>query len=183
MEALTLLLQRRSAPRLVAPAPQGEVLQNIFRAAIRVPDHGALQPWRFVTIQGAGLQRLSDLLYRCAVAEEMDEIGIEKAKNMPFQAPLIITVIAQCHPQSHIPQWEQIASACCSVMMMQMAAQAQGFNGIWRSGIWADHLQVRAAFNCSEQDKIVGFLYLGTPLLKSTVSSVLQDPGAFFSAF
>ncbi len=51
-------------------------------------------------------------------------------------------------------------------MAMQMAAVAQGFGGIWRSGALTESPVVREAFGCREQDKIVGFLYLGTPQLK-----------------
>ena len=45
MDALELLVNRRSASRLTEPAPAGEQLQNILRAALRAPDHGTLQPW------------------------------------------------------------------------------------------------------------------------------------------
>lgn len=51
MDALDLLLNRRSASRLTAPAPTGEVRQNIINAGLRAPDHGALQPWRFILIE------------------------------------------------------------------------------------------------------------------------------------
>lgn len=53
MDALELLVNRRSASRLAEPAPVGEQLQNILRAGMRVPDHKSLQPWRFV-IEGEG---------------------------------------------------------------------------------------------------------------------------------
>lgn len=46
MDALHLLLNRRSASRLSAPAPVGEIRQNIINAGLRAPDHGNLQPWR-----------------------------------------------------------------------------------------------------------------------------------------
>lgn len=39
MDALELLVNRRSASRLAEPAPVGEQLQNILRAGMRVPDH------------------------------------------------------------------------------------------------------------------------------------------------
>ena len=39
MDALELLMTRRSASRLVEPAPAGEQLQNILRAGMRAPDH------------------------------------------------------------------------------------------------------------------------------------------------
>lgn len=182
MDALELLLQRRSASRLNEPAPAGEVLENIFQAGLRAPDHGTLQPWRFVTIQGEGRERFSQLLYGIAEEEQFDEKGLEKARNAPFRAPLIVTVIAHCDSESRVPHWEQVVSAGCAVMAMQMAAQAQGFNGIWRSGAWTAHPQVRAAFGCREQDEIVGFLYLGTPALKAAKVAPL-DSSRFVSTF
>lgn len=54
MDALELLVNRRSASRLAEPAPVGEQLQNILRAGMRVPDHKSLQPWRFFVIEGEG---------------------------------------------------------------------------------------------------------------------------------
>ncbi len=87
----------------------------------------------------------------------MDEKAINKASQAPFRAPMIITVVAHCEINHKVPRWEQIASASCAVMAMQMAAVAQGFNGIWRSGVWTDDPQVREAFGCREQDAIVGF--------------------------
>ncbi|AIJ09915.1 MULTISPECIES: NAD(P)H nitroreductase [Edwardsiella] len=182
MDALELLLQRRSASRLSDPAPSAQALENIFQAGLRAPDHGGLQPWRFVTVQGDGRERLSALLHDIALAEGRDEKGVEKARSAPFRAPLIVTVIAHCNCDSRVPQWEQVASAGCAVMAMQMAAQAQGFNGIWRSGHWTEEPRVRQAFGCREQDVIVGFLYLGTPTLKAARVQPL-DSSAFVRPF
>nr|MBA2814491.1 NAD(P)H nitroreductase [Candidatus Pantoea persica] len=78
---------------------------------------------------------------------------------------MIITVIAHGEAHPKVPRWEQLVSASCAVIAMQMAAAAQGFNGIWRS-----------AFGCREQDAIVGFLYLGTPQLKSSTTVVHPTP-------
>ncbi len=39
MDALELLVNRRSASRLAEPAPVGEQLDNILRAGMRAPDH------------------------------------------------------------------------------------------------------------------------------------------------
>lgn len=62
---------------------------------------------------------------------------------------------------------EQIVAAGCCVQAMQMAAVAQGYSGIWRSGSWTHDPVVRAGLGCGEHDHIVGFLYLGTPALKA----------------
>ena len=54
MDALTLLLNRSSQPRLEAPAPSGDALENIMQAALRAPDHACLTPWRLLCAQEKG---------------------------------------------------------------------------------------------------------------------------------
>lgn len=183
MDALELLVNRRSASRLAGPAPAGEALQNILRAGMRAPDHGTLQPWRFIIVENEGRERLSKLLEKAARDARLDDKAIDKATQSPFRAPMIITVVAHCEAHPKVPRWEQVVSAGCAVMAMQMAAAAQGFNGIWRSGPWTDNEQVRSAFDCREQDAIVGFLYLGTPQLKSSTTVVHPDTEPFVKYF
>ena len=163
MDALELLVNRRSASRLAEPAPAGEQLENILRAGMRAPDHGTLQPWHFFIIEGEGRERFSQLLEQGAVAAGQDEKGIDKARNAPFRAPMIIAVVAKCQAEHKVPVWEQEMSAGCAVMAMQMAAQAQGFGGIWRSGWFIFDLLLHQRLGLGEQEQIVGFLYLGTP--------------------
>ncbi|GAB2954155.1 NAD(P)H nitroreductase [Hafnia psychrotolerans] len=183
MDALDLLVNRRSASRLAAPAPSGKVLQNIINAGMRAPDHGALQPWRFVIAENDGLVRFSELLRAAAINDGADEKAIEKATQAPLRAPQIITVIAAYKESPKVPQWEQMLSAGCAVQAMQMAALAQGFNGIWRTGAWTEHADVRQAFKCGPNDRIVGFLYLGTPQLKSSTQIIPADSSSFVSYF
>ena len=66
---------------------------------------------------------------------------------------------------------------------MQMAAVAQGFNGIWRTGALTESPAVRDGFGCGEHDKIVGFLYLGTPQLKASSTISIPDTTPFVSHF
>lgn len=163
MDALDLLLNRRSIAKLSEPAPEGEALENIIRAGLRAPDHAGLTPWKFVIAQGEGLNKLSDILVRAAEAEQSDEAVVTKVKNAPFRAPMVITVIAKVTEHEKVPTIEQHLSAGCAVQAMQMAAVAQGFQGFWRSGKWMFHPEVRNAFGLEGEDEIVGFLYLGTP--------------------
>lgn len=163
MDALDLLLNRRSIARLSAPAPEGKALENIIRAGLRAPDHGGLTPWRFVIAQGEGLQKLADILVSAATAENSDQAVMDKVSQAPFRAPMVITVIAKVIEHEKVPAFEQHLSAGCAAQAMQMAAVAQGFQGFWRSGKWMFHDVVRDAFGVSGDDQIVGFLYLGTP--------------------
>ncbi|KHA61796.1 nitroreductase [Vibrio variabilis] len=163
MDALELLLNRRSIAKLSAPAPEGKALENIIRAGLRAPDHAGLTPWRFVISQGSGLNKLSDILVKAAVEDKSDDAVIEKVKNAPFRAPMVITVIAKVTEHEKVPAFEQHLSAGCAVQAMQMAAVAQGFQAFWRSGKWMFHPTVHKAFGLEGEDEIVGFLYLGTP--------------------
>jgi len=163
MDALELLLNRRSMAKLAAPAPEGKALENIIRAGLRAPDHANLTPWRFVISQGSGLHKLANILASAAEANNSDEAVIEKMKNAPFRAPMVITVIAKVTPHEKVPAFEQHLSAGCAVQAMQMAAVAQGFQGMWRSGNLMFHPDVKEAFGLEGEDHIVGFLYLGTP--------------------
>ena len=181
MDALTLLLSRRSVSRLTTPAPEGDKLQNILAAGMRAPDHGALRPWHFTVIQGDGLTKFSQLLVKAAVEAKLGADVEEKARNAPFRAPLIIAVVARISDHPKIPHWEQLVAASCTVQAMQMAAVAQGFGGIWRSGSWTADPIVKAGLGCAEQDQIVGFLYLGTPELKAPTSIQIPDLTNFVS--
>ncbi|MEQ4675267.1 NAD(P)H nitroreductase [Providencia vermicola] len=183
MDALTLLLNRRSASRLTTPAPQGEELNNILAAGMRAPDHGALRPWHFVIMQDEGIKRFSQLLEKAAIEGNLGAEVEEKARNAPFRAPLIITVIAKIKEHAKVPQWEQLVAASCTVQAMQMAAVAQGFGGIWRSGSWTEDAVVRAGLGCEENDRIVGFLYLGTPELKAPAKVQTPDMDSFITHF
>ena len=163
MEALDLLLSRSSNAKLIEPAPGGEVLENILKAALRAPDHANLSPFSFIVCQGEGLQRLADIYHDAAIKSEMDEATVEKTKTMTFRAPMIIVAIAKTQVHKKVPEIEQVATTACAVQNMQMAAQAQGFNGMWRTGSFAYDPHVKQAFDLNDNDHIVGYLYLGTP--------------------
>lgn len=78
MDALELLVNRRSASRTAEPAPVGEQLENILRAGMRAPDHGTLQPWHFFVIEGEGRGRFSQLLEQGPLPQAVMRRGLIK---------------------------------------------------------------------------------------------------------
>ncbi|MBO1520257.1 NAD(P)H nitroreductase [Oceanisphaera pacifica] len=162
MDALELLLNRHSNPRLIEPAPAGEQLDTIFKAGLRAPDHGALTPWEFIVFEGEQRTLLGDILANATQAKGEAEETIEKARNAPLRAPMVIAVVAKVKEHNKVPRLEQELSAGCALMAMQMASLALGFNGIWRTGWFSFDRGVHQALSLAETDQIVGFLYLGT---------------------
>ncbi|WP_339010552.1 NAD(P)H nitroreductase [Aeromonas popoffii] len=167
MDALTLLLNRHSCGRLADPAPSGEVLDNILKAGLRAPDHGTLTPWQFILFEGEGRERLGNLLAEAARARGEDDDSVKKCSEAPLRAPLLVAVATRYQAHPKVPKLEQELSAGCALMAMQMAAQAQGFNGIWRSGWFIFDERVNEGLGLAPEDQLVGFLYLGTPMLEA----------------
>ena len=163
MDALELLLNRRSHKKLVAPAPQGEQLDNILRAALHAPDHGRLTPYRFVIIEKQGQDVLEQLLKSAVDELKLGEERYKKAEDVSHRAPMIIAVIAKINTEvAKVPGWEQMLTAGCATYAMQLAADAQGFDNVWVSGPWIEGTELRRALGCEKQDKVVALLMLGT---------------------
>ena len=84
MAALTQALISRVSvpPRLLGnPAPSGSDLDDIMASAMSAPDHGALTPWRFITIQGDARAKLGDVFADALQKRdpEADAAAIDKA--------------------------------------------------------------------------------------------------------
>lgn len=162
MDALNALLNRVSAPRLIAPAPDAVQREVLFRAALRAPDHGQLRPWRFLTVEGAALAQLGELFAQALPADASPE-AVSKARAMPLRAPLLVVVIARVQAGSKVPAQEQVLAAGCAAHGILLAAHAQGVGAVWRTGEMAYNPQVAAGLGLGSDEQVIAFLYLGTP--------------------
>lgn len=166
MEALEALLQRVSVARLGDPAPTAAQRELLFRAALRAPDHGQLRPWRFLTVEGEARVALGELFARAQQARDPQAPAalLDKARGMPLRAPLLIVAIASLKAHAKVPESEQLLAAGCAAHGVLLAAHAQGLGAIWRSGELSRDPLVAAGLGLAANERIVGFLYLGTPL-------------------
>jgi nitroreductase len=165
MDAVQLLHDRQSAARLVAPAPQGAVRERVFAAALRAPDHGRLRPWRFLVVEGEGLARLGEAMARAMArhAPAADEAALAKLRGNPLRAPLVLVLLARTVQHPKVPELEQYLSVACAAHAMLLAAQAEGFGGMWRSGAVTWTPALHAELGLAPGERVLGFLYLGTP--------------------
>lgn len=162
---IALLHSRRSAkPRsLVAPGPDTAQLDLILRAAIRVPDHGKLAPWRFIIVGQDQRETLATLLVSAYRAENpaAGRLEIEAMQQFAHQAPCLVVAMSSPVNPSKIPVWEQQLSVGAACMNLLMAAHALGFAGGWLTGWPAYSERVRDAFG-RDGERIAGFLFIGT---------------------
>jgi len=164
MDAIAALHSRVSAVRLRAPAPEGLAREQIFRAALRAPDHARLQPWRFLVIEGEARLALAELLVESMRQHlgGLDEQAAAKLRANPLRAPLLLVLIARTTEHPKVPELEQLLSVACATQNMLLAAHALGFAGIWRTGPVTYTAALHDALALSQSERILGFLYLGT---------------------
>jgi nitroreductase len=163
---LDLLLSRRSvkARQMKAPAPEGEALEKILQAGMRVPDHGKLGPWQFILVAGDARHKLGVEIAACYRAEDdkPSESVAAKLADFPAQAPLLVVVASCLRDSKPIPEWEQILSAGAACQNMLVAAHAQGFVGQWLTGWPAYSPGVRDLLGLGARDRVAGFLFMGS---------------------
>ncbi|BFI96878.1 MAG: nitroreductase [Rhodanobacter sp.] len=167
--ALSLLLERHSVPsrQLAAPAPDEATLRELLAAAIRVPDHGKLAPFRLIRLEGEAKLRFGEQLAELAIRKqpELSEAKREKEQLRYTFAPLVIVVVARIDAGSSVPEIEQRLSAGCVAYNILLGAHALGFGAQWLTGWAAYDPDVAALLRLSTNEHVVGFVHLGTPQL------------------
>ena len=163
---LSLIETRRSGkPReLTGPGPTPDELQRILAIAARVPDHGKLSPWRFVTVAEDQRDALARLLKRALQAEDPDALPAvrEKADQFAHYAGQLIVLVSAPIENHKIPLWEQQLSCGAAGMNLLTAAHALGYVAGWVTGWQAYSPIVNAAF-CAPGERIAGFIFIGHP--------------------
>ena len=162
--AMDFLLGRRSRPAktLAGPAPDREALLPILTAAARTPDHGKLEPWRFVVLQRAALDRLA-----LAAGERGAALGLaadvaDKGRKQFADSPLCVAVIESPKDSPKVPRIEQTYSAGAVCLALVNAALASGWGANWLTGwIAEDRDFVEGVLGLAPQERIAGFVHLG----------------------
>lgn len=155
--------QRQSVGQLLEPAPSAEQLEKAFQAALTAPDHHRLKPTRFVVISADQRKMFGELLSD-ALGDlgETDAVALERVKNHPARAPLLVLALTQFQPHAKVPHFEQVLSTGAAIQNLLLSLQAQGFSSIWRSGAVVESKLLKQSFGLAEDDLIAGIIYIGT---------------------
>jgi nitroreductase len=166
MNPLDFLEGRRSQPsrQLGEPGPTPEQLERLLTAAIRVPDHGKLTPWRLLLIRGEDRAKLGEALTKIHVRVDpgVPPAVVQKDRERFNFAPLIVAVIARVEPNHKVPEQEQVLSAGYVAYNLLLGAQALGFGAQILTG-WAayDH-DVAQLLGLGANERVVAFVHIGT---------------------
>ena len=164
-DAMEFLLTRRSRPAktLGLPVPTRDELAPLLTAAARSPDHGKLEPWRFVVLERAALNRLAAVVDARGQSLGRDAADIAKGRQQFDESHLAVAVIEVQKPSDKIPPIEQTYSAGAACLALLNAALASGWGANWLSG-WPAHDRgfVETALGLETHERVVGFVHIGT---------------------
>jgi nitroreductase len=166
---LSLLSTRRSAPvkALGGPGPTPEQLDQILRIAVRVPDHGKLQPWRFILFEGEARARFGDKLAQrwLELHPEQSADSADFWRKFFMRAPAVLVLISRAAPHPKIPEWEQQLSAGAVGMSILLAATALGVGAQWNTDWPAYDEVIGRVMKLEPHERVAGFFYFGTSTL------------------
>ncbi|MBH89272.1 MAG: nitroreductase [Magnetovibrio sp.] len=167
---------------------QGKVakkhLKLILEAGLRVPDHGALKPWRLVVITGAKRKEIDEKVifseYKNInpnASAELQEIERTRLQR----ADVVIAVISTPVEHKKITRWEMQLSAGAVCTTLLYAAQSLDYAAQWLTEWYSYNDQMLITLGgVPGKDQIAGFIYIGErvtipfertrPELETTVS-------------
>jgi nitroreductase len=164
-DALGFLLSRRSRPykTLALPVPSRDELMPLLTAAARAPDHGKLEPWRFVVLEKPALMRLATIARSRAAELGYDAEKTEKGASQFDMGNLAVAVIEVQKPSDKIPALEQTYSAGAVCLSLLNAALSAGWGANWLSG-WPSHdrLFMEQSLDLTPHERIAGLVHIGT---------------------
>lgn len=168
--ALALLQQRRSVParQLGAPAPDAATLRALLEAAIRVPDHGKLVPFRLILLRDEAKLAFGERAVEIGRRSNPEMAGakLEKERHRYTFAPLVLVVVARIDADSKVPAIEQQLCAGNVAYNLLLGACALGYGAQWLTGWAAYDREVAALLGLAAHEHVVGFVHLGTPQIE-----------------
>ena len=166
-EVNRLIRKRRSVfPKQFAneQSVPDEIVNQILENATWAPTHGLTEPWHFIVFTGAGLKKLADFqseLYKATAGEKFKENKYQNLVVNPLKASHVIAICMKRDPDKKIPEVEEIESVAAAVQNIYLTVTAYGLGGYWTTGGITYNEKAKEFFGLGEDDKLLGFFYLG----------------------
>lgn len=162
--ALQFLATRRSHPpkMMAGPGPDPDQLAEMLTLAARVPDHGKLEPWRFVVLGRKTLDAMGPLLHAAVLDSGQDQAVADKAAQA-MTSPVIVAVVFSPVDSPKVPEWEQILSVGALCLGLVNAALASGWGAAWLTGFAAlNQAFAQSHLGLTASERVAGLIHIGT---------------------
>lgn len=166
-----IIKHRRSIGKMDERHPTREQITQILEAATHAPNHHKVEPWRFFVVAGKARQELGDIMAESLASRLANTTSaqaqavLEKERNKPLRAPVILVVVAEHPTQPNVLEIENIAATATAVQNMLLTAEEMGLACMWRTGDAAYDPKVKQWLAITPEDHIVAFVYVGYPAI------------------
>ena len=109
---------------------------------------------------------IRDSDYALSLSDISNEV-IEKYKNAPYRAPMIIILVNTYKEHPKVPSIEQKLSTATAAQNIILALNAMKYSSIWRTGKLAFNENIQKALGLKNNQEILGYLYVGTEVGKT----------------
>jgi nitroreductase len=186
MEVLEAIKTRRSIGKMEDQMVPKELIEQILEAGIWAPNRYLTEPWRFYVISGNGRNKLSKVMEEIVIQSGIDlesEQGkrkLDKERNKPFRAPVILAVAAEVTENEKVLRLEELGAVYAAIQNMLLAAHGLGLAAYWKTGKACYTPLMKEFFGLQEKDELLAFIYLGyadgdkIPPVKKPVSELTR---------
>ena len=165
-DILEIIKYRRSIfPKMFTGQPVDDsIVEQMLEAAHWAPTHKLTEPWSFKVFTGNGLKKLADFqssLYKQLAEQKgtFDEVLFAKLQNNPLKCTHAISIGVKV--SGKVPEIEETNAVAAAVQNMQLLAAQNNVGCYWGSGGVTYYEEAKSFFDLEQQDKLMGFLYLG----------------------
>lgn len=165
MDILKAIHERKTISKVKQDPISREVVEKLLSAGAQAPNHRKVRPWRFVVVTGDALKKMGDVM-AASFDEQNPDLppeGLEKTRNLPLRAPVIIAVGVDKPSDPKVVEVENIAAASAACQNILLAANGLGLGAIWRTGDWAQNIKVKEFLGFAPDQHVIAFIYVGYP--------------------
>ncbi|WHA53417.1 nitroreductase family protein [Acinetobacter pittii] len=155
-----LIVNRFSSTRFLEKDICDEDIAKIIKACESANDHGNLRAWEMRIFSKNTKDILLNLLIKDINERNGTDIEIEKVKRNVSKSPLILCISSKIL-QSKISRKDQIYAVAAVCQIITLTSYALGLASIWKTGKFSDSNIVKKGLDISQDDEIVGFIYIG----------------------
>jgi len=140
-----------------------EIIWEILEDANNAPSHKHTEPWRFRVYTGETLKNLGEKLahlYKSTTdSSAFKQLKYDKIKKKALLSSHAIAIGMKRHPESGLPEWEEVAAVACSVQSIYLSCTMRGLGCYWSSPGFLCNNGAEIGFE--EGVRSLGLVYIG----------------------
>ena len=183
-QALIDSRQNVSPRRLIEPGPTARQLEALLSLAAAAPDHGLLNPWRFIIVPTAQRHRLAEVFALALIDRDPGATleQIESAREKAHRAPLLLVAVACLgNREPNTPPLERMVSMGAAIQNLLLGAHAMSFGAGLTSGQAMASPRMNRLCGLTEGEAAVCCINIGTVSKRKAPQRLRPLPSEFVS--